>query len=109
MKCSGATGSRLENFRDVKVGVCQEPVDYRNSTSFEPYPTLKDEDYVFRGGKDANGKFKGKGSIEFENGDLISGTFIVRAVLMPISHNLHFLVKICLLPNFAAKRKSRGF
>ena len=29
----------------------------------------------FKGGKDRNGKFKGRGQIEFENGDLITGMF----------------------------------
>ena len=29
----------------------------------------------FKGGKDRNGKFKGRGQIEFENGDLITGVF----------------------------------
>ena len=31
--------------------------------------------FRFKGGKDRSGKFKGRGQIEFENGDLITGVF----------------------------------
>ena len=77
MKCSGTTGLRLDSFKDVKVGVLADDVVYK-SPSIEPYPNLSKEppdSYVFKGGKDRQGKFKGKGLIEFENGDVITGYF----------------------------------
>jgi hypothetical protein len=57
MKCSGATGQRLENFRDIKVGINNDEVDYR-SPSLEPFPNLKNEVFTFKGGRDHNGLFK---------------------------------------------------
>ena len=74
MRCTGATGQRLEKFRDIKVGVLPEDVEYK-SASLEPYLSFKNHNFKFRGGRDKDGKFKGKGVIEFENGDIISGTF----------------------------------
>ncbi len=38
MRCSGLTGTRLDSFRDVRVGVCAEPVE-RGAPSIEPYPS----------------------------------------------------------------------
>ena len=75
MKCSGSAGMRLENFRDIKVGINPDPVTFR-SPSLEPYPNIKDEEFTFKGGKDDKGRFKGKGVIEFENGDIITAFFV---------------------------------
>lgn len=75
MKCSGATGMRLEQFKDIKVGVLPDPVLYK-SPSIEPFPNLRDETYTYKGGKDREGNLNGKGCIELENGDLITGYFV---------------------------------
>ncbi len=72
MRCSGATGTRLDSFRDIKVGVCPDPVK-RGAPSMEPYPSRyrEQEEYTFRGGRNAQGNFQGRGVVEFENGDLV--------------------------------------
>ena len=76
MKCSGATGIRLDTFKDIKVGVLSDDVA-NGAPSIEPFPRLyAEEGYKYRGGKDKFGKFKGKASLEFENNDLISGFFV---------------------------------
>lgn len=80
MRCSGATGTRLDSFRDIKVGVCPDPVK-RGAPSMEPYPSRyrEQEEYTFRGGRNAQGNFQGRGVVEFENGDLVRerrGNFI---------------------------------
>ncbi|QQP50609.1 Uncharacterized protein FKW44_011659 [Caligus rogercresseyi] len=75
MKCSGNGGMKLEQFREVKVGIDTNSVAYR-SPSLEPYPHIyKESDFKFKGGKDENGRWRGKGVIEFPNGDTIAGTF----------------------------------
>lgn len=74
MRCSGTTGQRLESFKDIKVGVLEDDVLYKSPT-LEPFPDLTKEKFTFKGGKDRNGKLKGRGQIEFENGDLITGVF----------------------------------
>ena len=74
MKCSGVTGTRLDSFRDVKVGVCSDPVEFK-APNVEPYPDLHSESFTFKGGKDRHGKWKGKGVIEMEDGNVIAGTF----------------------------------
>ena len=42
MRCSGTTGSRLESFKDIKVGVLEDDVLYK-SPSLEPFPDLNKE------------------------------------------------------------------
>ncbi|CAB4068287.1 SETD7 [Lepeophtheirus salmonis] len=75
MKCTGNGGMRLEQFKDIKVGLDTNPIIF-GSPSLEPYPNIyKEPDYKFKGGKDENGRWKGKGVIEFANGDTISGSF----------------------------------
>ena len=39
MKCNVATGMKLEQFKDIKVGPYQSEVVY-GSPSYEPYPDL---------------------------------------------------------------------
>ncbi len=45
MKCTGQTGQKLENFKDIKVGVLKDEVLYK-SPSLEPFPDLSKEKYT---------------------------------------------------------------
>ena len=45
MRCSGTTGSKLENFKDIKVGALDEEVLYK-SPSIEPFPDLTKETFT---------------------------------------------------------------
>lgn len=73
MKCTGVTGIRLESFKEIKVGINEEPVD-PSSPSLEPYPNLwTEEKFTYKGYKDELGRAKGRATLEFENGDSING------------------------------------
>ena len=37
------------------------------SPSYEPYPDLREEQFEYKGGRDRQRKFHGKGSVEFDN------------------------------------------
>ena len=73
MRC--VTSMRLEHFADIKVGPSDAPINWDDVTVLEPYPTLKGLKFEYKGGKDQNGKFKGKAFLEFENGDIVHGMF----------------------------------
>ena len=45
MRCSGTTGSKLENFKVIKVGVLEEEVLYK-SPSLEPFPDISKETFT---------------------------------------------------------------
>ena len=45
MRLSGTTGQKLENFKEIKVGVLEEDVLYK-SPSLEPFPDLKKEAFT---------------------------------------------------------------
>ena len=76
MRCSGPTGVKIDNFRDIKVGVLSDEVRHK-APSLEPYPKMDALEHKFKGGKDKNGLYMGKGEVEFENGDTITGFFKV--------------------------------
>lgn len=76
MRCSGATGVKIDNFKEIKVGVLSDEVAHK-APSLEPYPAIHKLEHKFRGGKDKNGLYVGKGVVEFENGDTITGFFKV--------------------------------
>merc|ERR1711892_620657 len=64
MKCNASTGMKLEQFKDIKVGVYQSEVIY-GSPSYEPYPDMKKETFSFKDGRD---------TVEFEDdGSYMSG------------------------------------
>ena len=58
----------------MKVGSYESLVVY-GSHSYEPYPDLLDEDFEYKGGRDRQRKFHGKGSIEFEDGSFLTGVW----------------------------------
>jgi len=73
MKCNVSTGMKLEQFKDIKVGIYQSDVVW-GAPTFEPYPDLKCEtDYSYSGGRDKARLFHGKGAIEFDDGSYMSG------------------------------------
>eukprot|EP00092_Neocalanus_flemingeri_P008080 GFUD01008718.1.p1 GENE.GFUD01008718.1~~GFUD01008718.1.p1 ORF type:complete len:555 (+),score=120.69 GFUD01008718.1:44-1708(+) len=73
MKCNVSTGMKLEQFKDIKVGVYQSEVIY-GSPSHEPYPDMTKENFTFKGGRDRERKFHGRGTVEFEDdGSTMSG------------------------------------
>ena len=51
VKCTGGGGSRLEQYKDLKIGPYPTPVVY-GSPSVEPYPKLRDEVFKFKVNKD---------------------------------------------------------
>jgi len=73
MKCNSSTGMKLEQFKDIKVGVYQSDVIY-GSPSYEPYPDMKNEEFSFKGGRDRERRFHGRGTVEFdEDGSYMTG------------------------------------
>jgi len=72
MKCNVSNGMKLEQFKDIKVGVYQSDVIYR-SPSYEPYPDMQKEAFTFKGGRDRERKFHGRGTVEFDDGSYMSG------------------------------------
>ena len=66
MKCNVSTGMKLEQFKDIKVGVYQSEVIY-GSPSYEPYPDMKKEKFSFKGGRDRERRFHGRGTVEFDD------------------------------------------
>ena len=58
-----------------KVGAYESLVVY-GSPSYEPYPDLTQEDFEYKGGRDKQRNFHGKGSIEFdEDGSSLTGVW----------------------------------
>ena len=75
MKSNSHTGVKLDQFKDIKVGAYQSEVVY-GSPSYEPYPDLAKEDIVYKGGRDRQRKYHGKGTVEFEqDGSFMSGVW----------------------------------
>ncbi len=75
MKSNSYSGVKLEQFKDIKVGAYQSEVVY-GSPSHEPYPDLSKEDIIYKGGRDKQRKFHGKGTVEFEDdGSFMSGVW----------------------------------
>ena len=75
MKSNSYTGVKLDQFKDIKVGAYQSEVVY-GSPSYEPYPDLDKEDIIYKGGRDRQRKFHGKGTVEFEeDGSFMSGVW----------------------------------
>jgi len=75
MKSNSHTGVKLDQFKDIKVGAYQSEVVY-GSPSYEPYPDLGKEDIVYKGGRDRQRKYHGKGTVEFEqDGSFMSGVW----------------------------------
>ena len=73
MKCNNSTGMKLEQFKDIKVGVYQSDVIY-GSPSYEPYPDMMKEKFSFKGGRDRERRFHGRGTIEMDDdGSYITG------------------------------------
>jgi len=73
MKCNNSTGMKLEQFKDIKVGVYQSEVIY-GSPSYEPYPDMMKEQFSFKGGRDRERRFHGRGTIEMDDdGSYITG------------------------------------
>merc|ERR1712107_635069 len=75
MKSNSYTGVKLDQFKDIKVGPYQSEVVY-GSPSYEPYPDLDKEEIIYKGGRDRQRKFHGKGTVEFEeDGSFMSGVW----------------------------------
>jgi len=73
MKCNLTTGMKLEQFKDIRVGIYQSDVIY-GSPSVEPYPDFKNEpDFSYSGGRDRSRNFHGKGTMEFIDGSSMMG------------------------------------
>eukprot|EP00092_Neocalanus_flemingeri_P021710 GFUD01023548.1.p1 GENE.GFUD01023548.1~~GFUD01023548.1.p1 ORF type:complete len:461 (+),score=107.13 GFUD01023548.1:170-1552(+) len=69
MRCNGFNkkGIRLQQFKDVQVGVLDEETKF-GSHSYEPYPDMKIENFVYQGGRDGENRFHGSDSLLFEEG-----------------------------------------
>ena len=49
--------------------------------------------FIIPGGRDTNGKLFGKGIIEFENGDLITGMFKVLSIISSHMEYHHYILQ----------------
>lgn len=64
----------LEHCLETRFGVYQSNV-VAGAPSYEPYPSLNKEQFQYSGGKDRKGVLNGKGTVEFDDGSYIIGTW----------------------------------
>jgi len=80
----------------------------KDAPSIEPYPKLENHQYIYKGGRDKDKNFHGKGSIEFDNGCNMTGEWKNGVREGKFKMDADDSSPVCFLEGFYVKGKVQG-